>query len=310
MIQNRTVDVIVPTYKPDERTLLLIRRLLRQTRPADKIWLIHTESGKFPEKLREIVEKEERIERINIRQDQFDHGGTRHFGAERSKAEILVYLTQDAVPADDRLLEKLLEGFIDKTVGAVYARQLPASDCETIERFTRAFNYPENSCVKSKEDLPKLGIKTYFCSNVCAAYRREIYEEMGGFERKTIFNEDMIMAGHMIQNGYRIVYAADAKVIHSHNYSAIQQLRRNFDLAVSQADHPEIFSGIRSEGEGMRLVKKTAGYLLRTGKVWLLFPLIWKSGFKYIGYRMGKNYRKLPKRLVLKLSMNPRYWSV
>lgn len=310
MVQNRSVDVIIPTYKPDERTLVLVRRLLSQTRPADKIWLIHTESGKFPEKLGEIIENEESIERINIRPEQFDHGGTRHFGSELSQAEILVYMTQDAVPADNRLLEKLIEKFEDKMVGAVYARQLPSSDCETIERFTRSFNYPEISRLKSKEDLPELGIKTYFCSNVCAAYRREIYEEMGGFERKTIFNEDMIMAGYMIQNGYKIAYAADAKVIHSHNYSAIQQLRRNFDLAVSQAEHPEIFGGIKSEGEGMRLVKETAGYLIRTGKVWLLFPLIWKSGFKYMGYRLGKCHRKLPKWLVLKLSMNPRYWSV
>ena len=74
----------------------------------------------------------------------------------------------------------------------------------------------------------------------------------GGFPRRTIFNEDMIYAGGLIKNGFAIAYAADARVIHSHNYSGRQQFHRNFDLAVSQAEHPEVFGGLASEGEGIR----------------------------------------------------------
>ena len=55
--------------------------------------------------------------------------------------------------------------------------------------------------VKTKEDLDRLGIKTFFCSNVCAAWRREKYLELGGFVKHTIFNEDMILAGTMIKQG-------------------------------------------------------------------------------------------------------------
>ena len=96
------------------------------------------------------------------------------------------------------------------------------------EQYTRSFNYPDKSRIKTKEDIPVLGIKAYFCSNVCAAYRRSIYEEMGGFISRTIFNEDMIMAAKMMQAGYAVVYAAEAKVVHSHNYGYVQQFRRNF----------------------------------------------------------------------------------
>ena len=67
-----------------------------------------------------------------------------------------------------------------------------------------------------------------------------------------------------------IAYAADACVIHSHNYSCRQQFHRNFDLGVSQADHPEIFEGVPSEGEGLRLVKKSLAYLIKTGHIWLV----------------------------------------
>ena len=161
---------------------------------------------------------------------------------------------------------------------------------------------------KNREDLPKLGIKTFFCSNVCAAYRKSVYEKMGGFVYPSIFNEDMIMAGSMIKAGYGVFYAADARVIHSHNYTWIQQFRRNFDLAVSQADHPEIFKGIPSEGEGIRLVKNTGAYLMKQGKPWLLPQLVISSGFKYLGYRMGKMYRYLPEFIIMKFTMNEGYW--
>ena len=177
-----------------------------------------------------------------------------------------------------------------------------------MEQYTRQFNYPEKSRAKWLADLPELGIKTYFCSNVCAMYKRELYLQLGGFVKKTIFNEDMIFAGGLIQKGYGVAYAAEAKVVHSHNYSAIQQFHRNFDLAVSQADHPEVFDGIRSEGEGIRLVKKSLAYLVKTGHIWLIPQLVIQSGAKYAGYFLGKRYWKLPHRLVMACTMSPWYW--
>ena len=213
------------------------------------------------------------------------------------RARFLLFLTQDAIPADDCLIERLYEAFAtgresdrQQPVAAAYARQLPMPDCHVIERYTRSFNYGKESRIKTADDLETLGIKTFFCSNVCAMYRRSIYEALGGFERHTIFNEDMIFAGKLIQNGYAVAYCAEAKVYHSHNYSGLQQFHRNFDLAVSQADHPEIFEGVPSEGEGMRLVKDTAKYLLKSGRPWLLVSLVCKSGWKYMGYKLGKKF--------------------
>ena len=163
--------------------------------------------------------------------------------------------------------------------------------------------------VKSEEDIEVLGIKAFFCSNVCAMYKKEIFEQMGGFVKKTIFNEDMIFAGCAIKKGYKIAYEADAKVIHSHNYKAMEQLRRNFDLGVSQVQHPEVFAGIKSESEGVKLVKKCIGHLWKNGYKTQILPMIVHSGFKFIGYKLGKNYTKLSKSFVIKCSMNKSYWS-
>lgn len=309
-----TVEVIIPVYRPGEAFWRLLRMLKKQTYGPVQVMLLVTESGEdFAQIAMQCVEERKelpQIRLIKIAQEHFDHGGTRHLGAMNSQADILLYMTQDAVPRDEYLIEEMVQAMEthDKVAG-VYARQLPASDCNPIERYTRQFNYPSKSRIKTKADLPELGIKTYFCSNVCAAYRRAVYQQLGGFEERTIFNEDMIYAAGLIQAGYSIAYAAEAQVVHSHNYSGMQQLHRNFDLAVSQADHPEIFEGVPSEGEGIRMVKSTAAWLCKKGKIYLLPKLVWQSGCKYLGYLLGKRYRSLPKKLVLWLSMNKRYWN-
>ena len=158
------------------------------------------------------------------------------------------------------------------------------------------------------EDLPKLGIKTFFCSDVCALYRRSSYEQLGGFVRHAIFNEDMIFASKVIRNFGAVGYCAQAKVIHSHNYSGRQQFHRNFDLGVSQAEHPEVFASVRSESEGIKMVKQSAAYFWKQGKGYLIPKLIWQSGCKYLGYRLGKKYQKLPMWLVKRCTMSPGYW--
>jgi rhamnosyltransferase len=315
-----SVDVIVPTCDPDEKFHRLMRMLRCQTYPVNKIIIMNTGTA-LPEEehFRKHLQQENAgghvplMEVNHLRPEDFDHGGTRNAGAACSDAEICLFITQDAVPENEYLIERLIAPICQTRIGqpvvaVSYARQLPDEDCRPVERFTRIFNYPAESRIKTRKDLGTLGIKTFFASNVCAAYRMDVFRSRGGFEEKTIFNEDMIYAGHLVKMGYAVAYAADARVIHSHNYSNAEQFHRNFDLAVSQKQHPEVFEGIRSESEGIRLVKRTAGYLTRQGKAYLIPGLVVTSGCKYLGYCLGKRYDRLPPSLVRRLSWNKRYW--
>ena len=298
-------DVLIPVFRPGDRLEKLLDRLHAQTCPARRIILMNTEEQYFPAG---IEEKYADVEVHHLQKKEFDHGGTRDRGIRLSQADVVICMTQDAFPADDRMIESLLEPFSDPQVWAAYGRQIPADNCREVERYTRSFNYPEGSRIKGMEDLEELGVKTFFCSNVCAAWRRNRYLETGGFEKKTIFNEDMILAGHMVRAGGKIAYCADAKVVHSHNYSAAQQFHRNFDLAVSQTMHPEVFGGIRSESEGIRLVKKSMQHCWKIGKPWLCFQVLTQSAGKYLGYKLGQRYEKLPRRFLLWCTMNPTFW--
>lgn len=305
------IDVIIPVYRPDEKLERLIEKLGVQTmKPAHVLFLQTMTGDSEDERVGEILKRAENARIIPVDKNEFDHGGTRNQGASLSEAEYMLFMTQDAVPEDAYLIENMYRHITSgEMIATAYARQTPGEEAGVIESYTRTFNYPEESSVKSLDDLERLGIKTYFCSNACAMYKKSVYEELGGFVTETIFNEDMIFASHVIGAGYKIAYAADAKVVHSHKYTYREQLTRNFDLGVSQRQYREIFEGIKSESEGIRLIKDTMRHLVRCGKWYFIPDLIIQSGFKFIGYRLGLRYEKLPGWLVKKLSMNKRYWN-
>jgi rhamnosyltransferase len=304
-IPNLSIDVIIPTYKPSDKFDRLLKLLLEQRIKPNHIFIINTEEQYLKPSRYEGMEL---VSVTHIKKEEFDHGGTRNYGASLSSADIILFMTDDAVPKDEYLTENILKAFENKEVAACYGRQLANKDAGVIENYTRIFNYPDKDMVKSKKDLKKLGIKTYFCSNVCAAYRNDIYKKLGGFVTKTIFNEDMIMASKIINDGHSIYYASKAQVIHSHKYTYLQQFTRNFDLAVSQRQYKEIFEGIKSESEGMKYVKQTVEYLIHIKKPYLIPGFIIETGFKYLGFKCGYHYEKLPKSLVIKFSMNKTYW--
>lgn len=300
------VDIIIPVYKPEAGFKNILGRLLKQTVPVNHIFLLQTldEGGSLME-----VPDNNTISVHPVLKKDFDHGATRHFGAGLSDAGFILFMTQDAIPVNNMLVEKLLVPMADKNIAVSYGRQVADKNADILEKMTRVYNYPKESSIKSKSDLGKLGIKTYFCSDVCAMYRKSIYDQLGGFVKKTIFNEDMIMASKVINAGYNIAYCADAKVIHSHSYTCIQQFKRNFDLGVSQKQYSKIFGNITSEKEGAGYAVKVIKKLVKRREIFKIFYFMMQCAFKLAGYRLGLNYDKLPEKFILKCTMNKGYWN-
>ncbi len=300
-----SVDVIIPAYRPGAEMSKLLSRLALQTLLPDKIIIVNTEKKYWKDSITDGIPF---CEVIHISKKDFDHGSSRHMAAERSAADILVFMTQDAYPADRDLLKNLIRPIAEGESQIAYARQLPKKGEGVLESYSRHFNYPPESRIKSLADTDEMGIRTFFCSNVCAAYDHGIYDELGGFPRPVFFNEDMIFASNAMHAGYKVAYAADARVFHSHTYGARKLFRRNFDIGASQAMNPEIFEAYPSIGEGTKLVKESAKYVCRRRKFHLLFAIVWQNGWKFLGYSFGKRYRKLPKNLIKKWSDCPECW--
>lgn len=316
------IDIIIPVYKADKKLERLLSMLLQQTvRPA-KIILMNTEAEGHT-----VAVLRSRVEKIAAKQDRagqskteiciarvekkdFDHGGTRNLAVKRySDAEFFLCMTQDVIPADVFLVEKLAECFKDKQVGAAYARQLAGENASFTEKYLRLHNYPADSVKKTKEDKERLGIKAYMLSNACAMYRRSRYEELGGFVTDTIFNEDMIFGASLIEAGDAILYCAQARVYHTHNYGLKAQFQRSFDLAVSQADYPEVFRKGSSEREGLAYVRTAAEYCISQKRYGDLFAFLADAAARYTGFLLGRRYRLLPEKAVLACTLQPAYWA-
>lgn len=306
------VDVVIPVYKPDKKLQMVISRLMGQTIVPSNIFLIHTRSSEddwhTEQLLQEVQTEYSVVQVVSIAQEEFDHGGTRDMAMHLCKSQYVLMMTQDAMPKNGKLIETLRNAQGEK-ISVVFARQEPAKDCRIIERYTRTFNYPaESHSAMEKAAQTNNGIKSIFCSDVCAMYDRIAYEEVGGFPGKVIFNEDEIFAAKSLKAGYDIRYEAQAVVIHSHNYSGVQYFKRYFDLGVSQADFSYIFNEYHAEDEGIRLVKQTFRYLMKRKSYFDILVLFYHSGMKLIGMKLGKMYRKLPDKIIMKCTSNKAYW--
>ena len=308
-----SVSVVIPVRHPDKRLKVTIERLLKQSYVPEKILLVHTLDFTSDDMVMYDIEQEYEghsiVEVIDIIPAEFDHGGTRHMAMERCTTDYVLFLTQDAVPKNRKLIAKMVSTLEnDDDIAVVYGKQEAYKYCNTIESYTRTFNYPDESFVNGLDDIEEKGIKAYFVSDVCAMYRKSLYEEVGGFPTKTILNEDSIYGAKAIHMDKLIAYNAEAIVFHSHNYTGLEQFKRNFDIGVSHRQFNYIFDRVPAEGEGLKLVRETAGYLVRRRECYLLPYLLYYSACKFLGYRLGRLYTKLPKEVIMACTANKGYW--
>jgi rhamnosyltransferase len=224
-------------------------------------------------------------------------------------AEILVYLTQDAVLASPDAIKIMLAAFDDPLVAAACGRQLPRPEAGAIEAHARTFNYPTSSEIRSLTSRDRLGIKAVFLSNSFAAYRRSALLEVGGFPRDVIFGEDTVVAGKLLLSGFKVAYVAEACVYHSHSYTGVQEFRRYFDIGVLHSrEHWLIDEFGNATGEGKHFVVSQLKYL-RDTDLWQIPSALARIGVKLLGYRLGQIEVHLPLTIKLRLSMHPGFWS-
>ena len=260
------VLVIIPCYNPDEKLNLLMHRLDEQ---IVGFHLLIIDSGHNKSYQRSLKFKCHDVSVVNIDPSEFNHGGTRQWGIGlHPEEDFYVFLTQDAILVDEHSLENLIAPFAYEKIGAAYGRQLPHNDATLFASTAREINYGAESHVYSFADRGKYGMKTCFMSNSIAAYRRTAMEDVGGFPTNTILSEDMYVAAKMLMKGWKIGYAADACVYHSHNYTIMQEFKRYFDIGVFHARERWIrdtFGAAEGEGKKYVMYETKKFYKLRRG---------------------------------------------
>ena len=283
------ISVIIPTLNAERWISRQLDRLISQTVDAEKIVI---DSGSTDATCSLVRAHADHVRLLEIPNEEFDHGGTRDYALRQSTGDIVCFFTQDALPADERCLEKLVAAFSAPDIAAVYGRQIAYPDAPEYEKWTRLFNYPDRARVWREEDIPRYGVKAYFFSNVCSAYRRDAYLAVGGFDKPILTNEDMMMAGKLLHAGYALAYAPEAAVYHSHSYTLGQEYRHNVRIGTVMEQYRDRLSGAKADAEGWRMLRFVGGGLAREGHIGKLFGFFARVCVRFAGNRAGKRRGK------------------
>lgn len=263
---NQLISVIIPTLNAAHYIEPLLNRLEAQTLLPYEILIIDSQSI---DKTNEIVQNyqlsHDNVKWLSIPRSSFNHGSTRNFAVSKTIGSFILFLTQDALPASSMYIEHLLRPFKDPLVAQVSGRQLPRASAKPYEKEVRLFNYPAQSNIRDAHSISQLGVKAFFATDACSAYRRDLFNRVGGFPAPVATNEDMLIAAQFLNHGYKVAYEASATVIHSHNLSLRAEFRRNKLIGKEMRLHTDLLHHVASGGEGMRMVRTVSKQLLRNG---------------------------------------------
>jgi rhamnosyltransferase len=243
-----------------------------------------------------------RLERIPP--ETFHHARTRNYAAGLAKGEVLVFLSQDAIPASDTWLAALLSNFNEPAVGAVYGRQLPKAESGLERRSAFAVMYGGARIVKMPMDGVGLGHKYYHFSNANSAIRRRVWEATRFPDELKVF-EDVGIAKRILDSDWSIVYEPEAAVYHSHDFPLDILFKRYFDIGV-------VYERLGIWNDRSRASLWRDGWSAFKGKLVLLLKeerpegaassLVQDVG-KYVAIQLGRNERFLPRAVKKKLSL-------
>ncbi len=289
-MHSKSTSIVIPTLNAASCIDSLLRKLVDQTYSLDEIIVVDSSSSDDTANIvHSFVQEYPQVQFHVINRKNFDHGGTRNYALRKwTSGEFVLFMTQDAVPVNTHYVENILKPFVDPKVGLASGRQLPKADARRFEQLVRNYNYPEKSFKRGKADLDRCGIKTFYASNVCSAYRREAYTSCGGFPKKCKTNEDMYMAAKMIFSDWLVAYEADACVYHSHNFTPKQQYERNRVVGRFLEEYKDVFMGASEIGEGKRLVAYVVDSLLHEGRLGELCAFGIDCVARFMGNRVGR----------------------
>ncbi|MBY6809930.1 glycosyltransferase family 2 protein [Clostridium botulinum] len=279
------ISVICPLYNAENYIYNLNNNILTQELDSEQeleILYVLTRS---------IDKSEDILKKLNcnycvVEPKKFSHSLTRESMANKVSGDIIVFISQDVKIKNKLWLKNLVTPIISRECEASFSRQI----CEnnSIEKYTREKNYPEESRVVSKKDIEKYGLLTFFYSDASSAVNAKIYRELNAYDGKDMpTNEDMYFAHKLIHAGYRIKYCADSEVYHSHDFTFKQLYNRYYDTGVFFKENSYLMK-YKGNESGFTLAKYVFKRALKEKNIKVIFSLLPNFGVRYIAMKMGQ----------------------
>lgn len=232
------ISVILLTYNGERYINEVLTSIFRQT-SRFQYEVIIIDSGSNDQSL-EIIKKHP-VEIHRIPNSEFGHGKTRNLGVKLARGKYIVFLTQDATPANEYWLENLVMPLAENRGAAgAYSRQIPRPDCNPCEQRDIESGAPPVSMVKKvnfEDDLQKKYYDKHYplfmrFSDVSSCMKKDVMENMPLNENIPMM-EDQEWCKRAIEAGYTVIYEASSAVYHSHNYPLKMIYKRHVDYGKS-----------------------------------------------------------------------------
>ncbi|MFC2154207.1 glycosyltransferase family 2 protein [Candidatus Altiarchaeota archaeon] len=278
--------------------------------------VIVIDSGSTDNTLRIVSEFPAKIRKIKA--EDFGHGKTRNLGARLSNGKYVIFITQDAIPANEKWLAYLLMAVEEEhKITGVYGRNIPRVDaCPSEARYILRGWGPEKRIKELKiEKYNSYNYKeTVFFSNTGSCIPKKVLLEFP-FNEEIVQMEDQEWSKRVLEAGYKIIYEPRSLVYHSHNYNLKQLFKRYFDAGTS---HKQVFKDNNRVYLPLIplfvIIVTVLDLRFMIKKSYNIYPILtWipKGCIRHlveaIGFWLGLKYKYLPGFLTRRFTMYGRY---
>lgn len=298
-----SISIVIPVLNAEQYIPRLMDAFaLQSVQPAE---IILVDSGST-DGTKECAARYSNVRVIPL--NNFTHGKSRNVGAKEAVGDLVVFLSQDAVPSGNEWLSNLIAVFDEEKVAAAYSRQVPWDDASPMEQFFLHKRFPEISEVRKRNDADEvMTLESVFFSNVSSCVRRKLLLKFP-FDEELIMSEDQQLSLDLIIAGYSVCYVAESVVTHSHCYSLSLAFRRYFDSVYSLtkifSDH-DVGTSVKI---GRKYVKDELSFIFRKHPLWLPYYFLYTL-VKATATIMAHHADRLPKWMLKKLSLHNYYWN-
>lgn len=285
----QNIEVVIPLYNGAKYIPSILKEFAnQQTDFSCKLHLIVTNTGDHSEELL----KQAKVDYEIIDRKAFSHSLTREKAVLQSKADAVIFLTQDCRLVNNDVFQTLV-ACLNGDVKFAYLRQVNTN--KTIERYSRRINYPEHSIIKDKSSIESMGINAFFSSDACSIVDADYFKEVNGYDGRDLpTSEDMYYAHKVIMNGKKVEYCADTFVDHTHKFTLHQIYQRYYLVGEFFAQCPE-FKKYHATNSGLRLAFKIFGMALKEFNLSAIFMFVPNMLARYFGKKNGERKKELEK---------------
>ncbi|HYM49702.1 MAG TPA: glycosyltransferase family A protein [Candidatus Limnocylindrales bacterium] len=285
---TQSISIVIPTRNAGRAFGTALHRIMGQGRPALEILVVDQGSVDGTRHIAEQFPDARFVEAPGLA------GGPRLWnrGCQEAKGDLVIFLSQDAVPADGDWLHHLTEPFSDPAVGAAYGRQRTNEDKDPINAFRLSRRFPEDAQWRRARFGDPVTLHTLRFSIANAALRRSVWQGIR-FNEHLPVGADLEWARQVLLASFTVAYVPSATVERTPDRALRSVFHESVLSGWTDAYHDPTAGTVRADAT--RFTQSAAWHLLRHWR-WAEVPaLALEDAAHRYGYRLGRRlYRMGP----------------